>query len=590
MKYFYHSTITVFLFFATIIPFMSFGQTQYTLNFNQKNAHIVDVELNYTKKAGKSSELILPTWIPGSYLIREFSKNIIQISAEANGAVIPLERNGKNAWTIPSSIEGKIIVKYQVYAFEKSVRTSYINDDFALINPTSVCLYIEEQINAEHKVKINLPKEWKYVHSGMIEINNEFSARNYDELADSPIILGNHDIFSFEAAGKNHRIAMAGKCDYDQEKLKTDITKIIETETQIFGENPTENYLFIVLNGASGGGGLEHSNSTVLMSTRDAYTDEKAYINFLSLAAHEYFHLWNVKRLRPQELIKYDYTKENYTDMLWLFEGFTSYFDEWCLLKAGIIDNAAYLKRIEGTFGYTINTIGNQVQNLADASHDAWIKYYRRNENSNNTETSYYTKGAFAGMIFNFEIIKNTAGKKNLGSLMKVLYEKYYQSQNLGLSFDAFVKELNAICKTDLRDLATELIYGTAIPDLSTYQSIGIDIQVKDQNKPYLGITTKNTGGKEIVSYVASNGPAMSAGISVDDELIAINQMRVENLSNATKDIQVDKPINVMISREGILKTYEITPIKSPTKEVQLKIVEPLTKEQKTMLGAWLKL
>ncbi|MCG8577591.1 MAG: hypothetical protein MI810_22110, partial [Flavobacteriales bacterium] len=369
-------------------------QINYELGMSNPHNHYFEVEMDISEIKAKTIDLKMPVWAPGSYLVREFAKGVNLVKAKsADGKDLEVYKVNKNTWRVNLDGAKAIKVNYEVYSFELSVRTSFLDDSHGYLNGTSVFMYVDGHKDVSGKLKINPHASFKKIATALKnEGNNTFTYTDYDELVDSPIEIGNHEEFSFKAAGVNHTVAMYGEGNYDVETLKKDMAKVVEAETKVMGSNPNKEYLFIVHNITVPSGGLEHKASTTLQVNRWTYEGD-AYLGFLSLVAHEYFHLWNVKRMRPKELGPFDYDNENYTDLLWVMEGFTSYYDELILRRAGFYDQDTYLSKLFGTINYVENTVGNKVQPVAHSSFDAWIKAYRRNENSSNIGISYYSKG-----------------------------------------------------------------------------------------------------------------------------------------------------------------------------------------------------
>ncbi|MGH2625003.1 MAG: M61 family metallopeptidase, partial [Sphingobacterium sp.] len=325
------------------------SKIHFQLSFTEPQAHYVDINLTITGFAGQSLDLKMPVWTPGSYLIREFSRNVEQVYAKnKTGAEVEIIKTNKNTWRV-FDVQEEVIISYRVYGFEKSVRTNFIDDSHAFISPANTFFYLDEQLHHPVTIAVNLPKNWSKISTGLISKGeNEFvfSAENFDILYDSPLEIGNQDTWTFHAAGITHEFAMVGTAQYDRDRLSKDITKIIEVETALWGSNPNERYVFITHNYQSSHGGLEHLNSTVLASSRTAYSNPLGYLNYLSLVAHEYFHLWNVKRLRPAGLGPFNYNEENYTSLLWIFEGFTSYYDNLIIRRCGFRNEPEYLNEL----------------------------------------------------------------------------------------------------------------------------------------------------------------------------------------------------------------------------------------------------
>lgn len=513
------------------------------LSMPNPETHYFHVELVANDFKQEKILIALPTWAPGSYLIREFSKSINQVRAKnQNGVDLPIKKVAKNRWEITKEAGDNVTINYEVYAFELTVRTSFLDLTHGYLNGSNIFMYVEGFKDLAGKLTVIPYEGFEKVSTALPQLDEGvvndsrqavFSFKNYDHLADCPIEIGNHEEFEFVAAGIPHRVAMYGTGNYDVEKLKVDMAKIVEASTAIFGQNPNENYLFIIHNTNVGSGGLEHMNSTTLNVNRWTYEGD-AYLRFLSLVAHEYFHLWLVKRLRPIVLGPFDYNQENYTDLLWVMEGFTSYYDELILRRAGFYSEQEYLNKLQGTMNFVENRPGNNVQPVAHSSYDAWIKAYRPNENSANTTISYYSKGHLICAVFDAMIIEAHKGKKCMDDFLKVLYEKYYENLNRGFTEEEFLKEISDFVGKDLTSFFQDHIYGTKIIDyVSYFEPIGVTVDKSVVSLPSFGIRSSMNQGRLIVNAVVAGSAAEKAGVSPNDEIIAFNGFRVNQQSFA---------------------------------------------------------
>jgi predicted metalloprotease with PDZ domain len=391
------------------------------------------------------------------------------------------------------------------------------------------------------------------------------------------------------AAGVKHTVAMYGDGNYDIEKLKVDMPKVIEAETQVFGENPNKEYLFIVHNVVDGQGGLEHMNSTTLSVNRWSYSGAE-YLGFLNLVAHEYFHLWNVKRFRPIELGPFDYDKENYTSLLWVMEGFTSYYDELIMRRAGFMSQEEFVSKMQNTINYVEGSVGSRVQSVAHSSFDAWIKAYRPNENSSNTTMTYYSRGQIIAAIFDVLIVDKYKGKKCLDDFMRSVYIKYAKELNRGISDKEFKMELEKFLEMDLTTFYAKYIDGTEIIPYGEYFSkVGIDVTYTGTKKPSFGASVKQEGGNVIVKSVRSVSSAEKAGISVNDEIIACNGFRVDqgSLEGTMNALKENEQVELLINRDDILFS---TNVKILTYEKpQFSFTTTKNEEQKIFRNYWLR-
>ena len=507
---------------ATTTPAAGAVKIAYTVTFPEAQAHYADVEMNISGLAQNTLELKMPVWTPGSYLVREFAKNVESFSASANGKEIKSPKINKNTWQINTAGVSAITVKYKVYCFEISVRTSFVDAAHGFLSTTGIFIYPDKMLNTPSTIKIIPYKGWTTVSTSLDAVNGDPFTRyspNFDILFDSPIEVGTQDVFGFDAAGVKYEVCMVGGGNYDKEMLKIDMAKIVEQETRIFGENPNKHYVFIVHNHQRGGGGLEHLSSTTLGASRDNYTNPAGYRGFLSLVAHEHFHLWNVKRLRPIVLGPFDYDNENYTTDLWIAEGFTAYYQNLVLRHAQITNPETYLTAITGEINTIENQPGAKVQPLADASFDAWIKSYRPNENSANTGISYYDKGAMVAMLLDLEIINNSKGKLALDDVMKYMYDTYYKQKKRGYTDEEFKQGLEKFAGKNLDDFYQRYIYGLTPLDYNKYLGYAgyktVD-ETADSNEPSLGVITAESNGKKYVIGVQRGGAGWIDGINVN--------------------------------------------------------------------------
>lgn len=568
---------------------------QYSVSFPEPHTHYMDVDMKIDVNQEQVIEVKMPVWAPGSYLVREFARNVEGFTATAAGKPLEVIKTDKNTWRINTNKANSVNVKYKVYAFELTVRTSFVDASHAYINGSSVFMYVEGLKDVPCSVRINLPLNWQRISTGLdydkVDRSN-FLAANYDILVDSPFEIGNQDLIEFYAAGIPHVIAMYGKGNYSKETLIKDVTKIVEEEVKIFGEHPCKRYVFIVHNVANGGGGLEHLNSTTLQTNRFCYSDESSYRSFLSLVAHEYFHLWNVKRLRPEPLGPFNYGEENYTEMLWIAEGFTAYYDELILQRTKQTSTDKFLEIVSGNISNLETTPGNQVQSVSESSFDAWIKYYRRNENSRNSTISYYDKGALVGLMLDISIASVTNGQKSLDDVMRLMYDRHYKKNNKGYTEADFRTALKEVSGQDFSSFLEKYVHGTGSLDYAnTFASAGINYVQKnnDSKDPYLGVNNSSANGKIVITGVVKGGPAWTYGLNVNDEVIAINNYRVEDLSKGLSQSKIGDKIKVLISRDGVLQTVEVTLSGNPNSKYKLEKMANPSDAQKAVLAKWLR-
>ncbi|MDX1652849.1 MAG: PDZ domain-containing protein [Brumimicrobium sp.] len=558
--------------FLLIVILTSLGVCAQTihhkLSMPEPQTHYFHVEMELKDFTEEEIVVSIPVWTPGSYLVREFSKNINLVRAiDEKGKTLPIEKTKKNKWKISKGKSKVVNVKYEVYAFELSVRTSFLDLTHGYVNGTNVFMYPENYKSKGGKLTIIPHASFKKITTALPrssegvanDSGTTFIFDDYDHLADSPIEIGNQEVFSFDAAGVKHHVAMYGPGNYNIERLKSDMARIIEAATAVFGQNPNKEYWFIIHNTSTGGGGLEHKVSTTLNVNRWTYDDE-GYKGFLSLVAHEYFHLWNVKRIRPKELGPFDYDNENYTDLLWVMEGFTSYYDELLLRRAGFHTQDEYLKTLKSTMNYVESSPGNKVQPVAHSSFDAWIKAYRPNENSGNVTISYYSKGQLIAAVFDAMIIKSSKGKKSLDDFMRLLYSKYYEELDRGFTAEEFQNSLEKFIGTDLDEFFRDHIYGTKTVDYATYfKELGLTIELSENQGIAFGVSTTEKDGRLVVRSVTANSMAEKVGLSPNDEIIAFNGFRVDSgtFNRYMSTLNPGDSFNLIISRDEQLMSLD---------------------------------
>lgn len=558
-----------FLILFTCFLTLGFAQEiHHKLSMPEPQTHYFHVELELTDFSEDELVLSLPTWTPGSYLIREYSKNLNLVRAkDENGKKLEVVKKAKNKWLINKKDAQKVVINYEVYAFDLTVRTSFLDLTHGYLNGSNVFMYPEGHKALGGKLTIIPFSGFKKIATALPQQGDglagdngtTYTFRDYDHLADSPIEIGNHETFSFKAAGVNHEVAMYGTGNYDVDRLKKDMAKIAESATSIFGENPNDNYLFIIHNTKRGGGGLEHLESTTLNVNRWTY-EGPDYLKFLSLVAHEYFHLWNVKRLRAKALGPFNYDKENYTDLMWVMEGFTSYYDELILRRAGFYTQEEYLNRVKSTLNYVEGSVGNKVQPVAHASFDAWIKAYRPNENSSNTTISYYSKGHLVAVTLDAMIIAEYKGKKCMDDFLELLYNKYYKELDRGFTAEEFQTELETFLKKDLTEFFKNHVYGTKTIDYAKYfKPLGLNITLNEDPRIAFGVNTSDENGKLIVKSVIAGSEAEKAGVSPNDEIISFNGFRVSQASftDYLSGLNVGSEFVLIISRDDLLMVIE---------------------------------
>ncbi len=520
----------------------------YRVDIADVQAHLFRVTMSVAAPAALQ-KVSLPVWIPGSYLVREFSGHLQNLKALQGKRALPagqLAQLDKCSWQIRCSPARPLVLVYEVYANDASVRTAMLNDMRGFFNGTSLCLRVEDQESSLHALEVIAPKAlpgWSLAtgltpHKVSKSGFGTYRAESYDALVDAPVEMGAFWSGSFKACGVPHRFVVAGAApSFDGDKLLADAQKICETHIRFWHGSqkpPYKNYLFMLNAVDDGYGGLEHGNSTALICNRrdlPRLGDKKVsdgYTTLRGLISHEYFHTWNVKRLRPAELARYDYTRENYTELLWFFEGFTSYYDDLLLRRCGLLDNAGYLKLLNKTINQVMQTPGRQVQSVAQASFDAWVKYYRQDENTPNATVSYYTKGALVALCFDLSLRAPVNGKPapenfTLDAVMRHVWKhcKGGPMQESDLSA--------ALLAVSGRSFDAELaawVHGKAeLPLQPLLEQHGVSVlEDPAQLAQRLGLRVSESGGIT-VKAVLRGGAAERAGFAAGDEWLGIELM-----------------------------------------------------------------
>ena len=568
-------------------------QITYNVTFPEAQAHYADVEMHISGLHQDILDLKMPVWTPGSYLVREFEKNIESFSASSGDKLISSPKISKNCWRIHTAGLPAITVKYKVYCFEISVRTSFIDASHAFLSTTGIFIYPDKMLHQSSTIHITPYKNWASVSTSLERVNGDqftLHSPDYDILFDSPIEVGNQDIFYFDAAGVKYEVAMVGGGSYNKDRLKVDMAKIVEQETAIFGENPNKHYVFIVHNYARGGGGLEHLSSTTLGASREAYSTEAGYHNFLGLVAHEHFHLWNVKRLRPFVLGPFNYDEENYTTDLWIAEGFTAYYQNLVLRHANISTPETFLAGEAANITTVENQPGTKVQPLADASFDAWIKAYRPNENAVNSTISYYDKGATAALLLDLEIINDSKGRYALDDVMRYMYNTYYKLKKRGYTDTEFKQGLEKFAGKNLDDFYSKYIYGLAPIDYTLYLNYAgykLTDDLAATNEPTLGITIAPKSNKKVAT-VLRGGPGWIDGINVNDELVSMDGAPITDFATMLTGKKPGDKISLTVSRDSLTVTLPVNILRNNKFKYKIESLPEPTPQQLIVRKKWL--
>ncbi len=555
----------------------------YRIDVADAHAHLFRVSL--TLPAPRDGQrLSLPVWIPGSYLVREFARHLSGLTVSA-GTLAQVDK-ATWVWSGESSTRS-VTVSWLAYAFDTSVRAAFLDAHRGFFNPTSLCLRAEGREAEPHRIDIKrLPAGWQVataLAAGKVDANGRgtYEAADYDELADSPFELGRFWRGTFTAGGVAHELVVSGALpDADLDRLLADTQQICAAEIAFWHgrgrgakKPPFTRYVFLLNLVEDSHGGLEHRASTALLGARRAVPERgkagalakseasDAYVSLLGLISHEYFHTWNVKRLRPAEFERYDYTQENYTELLWFFEGFTSYYDDLFLVRAKLIDSSRYLKLVSRTLSAVLGQPGRHVQSLAEASFDAWVKYYRADENTPNATISYYTKGSLVALALDLTL--RAEGHGTLDDVMRALWANSSRGPRAGLITEADIAA--ALQQIGGRSFAPELaawVHGTDdLPLPALLAAVGIDWHHQPATLAQrLGLRASESALTGIkLSHVLRGGAAEQAGLSPGDEVLAVNRWRVRRLDDALRVLVPGKPAELLIARDQRVITLALT-------------------------------
>jgi predicted metalloprotease with PDZ domain len=562
---------------------------RYTLSFPAPQTHYVDVTAVFPTQGRAQLDLTMAVWSPGSYLVREYERNVENVSAKAaDGTKVAVEKTSKNVWRVgagaaTASATAKapsVTVTYRVYSREMGVRSNWVEAAFAMLNgaPTFITL-AEANVARPHEVTIALPSGWKRVMTGLPEGHapGTFVAPDFDTLVDSPIVIGNPDVHEFVVDGKRHYLVNTPASDtFDGARAAKDLERLVQEHRKLWGFLPYDKYLFLNMI-TEAGGGLEHKNSTLLMTNRWTTRTRKAYVSWLELCSHEYFHAWNVKRLRPIELGPFNYQTENYTRSLWISEGFTDYYGELLVHRAGLSTREEYLEALSNQVEALQTTPGRLVQSAAMASFDAWIKQYRPDENSSNVTISYYTKGAVIAFVLDGKIRKATGGAKTLDDVMRAAYEKFSGAR--GFTPEQFRQVAEQVSGLKLEEFWKQAVEGTGELDYAeALEAFGLRFKKVDAPtaekpaKAWLGAETRDDAGRLVVTEVQRDTPAYAAGLNVADEIVAVDDYRVraDRLENRLEQYKPGDRVTLLVARREQLMKLPVTLGPEPAKTWRL--------------------
>jgi predicted metalloprotease with PDZ domain len=543
----------------------------YKLKITQPETHYLTVII--TGERGASDDKLsffIPSWSPGSYLMREYGKNIRNFRAENEiGELFLFDQVDKGVYEVDfsnSELKGdntKVQISYDVYCHELTVRTSHVDISHAFIHGPSVFMGVLNKDLRDLELTVEFPALWSKITTGLKDISTKreifvYGAKDYDELIDSPLEIGCQETDGFRVEGVDHELAWYGPVMKHDHNLKADIKTIVETVLKTTKEIPYEKYTFMTHFAPGLFGGLEHSNSTALQYCSMSMTDRKNYIDWLGLVAHEYFHTWNVKRIRPVELGPFDYLTEAKTKMHWLTEGLTSFMDQLFVFRSGLCTLEEYLECMKKNLNRYFSVPGRKFHSLEDSSFNSWIKLYRPDENSNNSSISYYLKGGLVFFVLNVLLVQN---KSNIDDLIDLLWQRYKKDPAVGVTEDEVFDMVSSLAGQKVRDEFVHMIKSTEEIDFEAFlKEMGIEVEYEQDEKASLGIKTSFEGECVKVSSVELDGVAYKCGLNAGDEILAVDGMRLKksNFNNYTNFLQVNKTYSFLVSRLGVLAEVNV--------------------------------
>jgi predicted metalloprotease with PDZ domain len=565
------------------------------VSMDQPSTHYFHVVMRVDGIPGDALDVKLPAWTPGYYQIMDYARNVLNFHAEDSaGLAIGWEKTTKNTWRLRTGRATAVAIIYDVYAFAPSVADSYLDDGRAFICPAGVFMYVAGRLELPVTVTVKPFSAWRTVSTGLDPVPGQadtFTAPDFDTLYDSPILVGNQEVIPFEVRGIPHVLAGNNLGSLDRAKFVADLKKMIEAAATLMGDIPYTHYAFLVI--GPGGGGLEHLNSTALTMGGGSLDTREAYIRLLAFVTHEYFHLYNVKRIRPIALGPFDYDRENYTNMLWVSEGFTVYYEDVILRRAGLFTRDEVLERASANIARYENAPGHLFQSATESSFDTWIKFFTRTPNLATTTISYYDKGAALGLLLDLAIRHDSGNAHSLDDVMRTLYTEFYRQKKRGFT-DA---EFREVCERTAGAPLSEIfdVYASTVKPVDyakylAYAGIDVDMEPSQASGAAWGAATEDRNGIAVVSRVEWGSPAARAGLSVQDEILAVEGVRATSASIATA-LASGKPgdrLRILTARRGSVREFEVTLGPGTERSFRMKPMPDPAPLQKTIMASWL--
>jgi predicted metalloprotease with PDZ domain len=568
----------------------------FTVSMENPHTHYYHVVFRCQGLIGDTLDFKLPVWTPGYYLIMDYSKNVLNFQAE-DGSGNPLQwfKMTKNTWQVSSSKADSVIVSYDVYAFSRSVADSYLDDTRAFICPTGVFMHVAGHLN--HPVNVTfLTNDTRHIISTGLDPVEEkvhtYSVPDFDILYDCPILIGTQEILRFEVQGIPHLIAIENLGNFDKKKFTADIKKVCEGAVRLIGEIPFQHYTFIMME--SGGGGLEHLNSMAVFYNPSGWERPTGYKGWLAFIAHEYFHLYNVKRIRPIVLGPFDYDRENFTTLLWVSEGFTVYYEYIILTRTGVLTREEFYDRVRGFISAYENRPGRLFQSAEESSFDTWLQFFNRSENSANTTISYYDKGAALGLLLDLKIRHETENRRSLDDVMRTLYFDYHKEKKRGFTEEEFRTECENAAGCPLPEIFD--VYVSTVQDIDygkyfAYAGLEIDDTYQEVPGVLFGASLREQGGNLMISSVEWDSPAWNGGLSARDEILTVDGKMATSrtLQDILDSKQPGDRLQIAVSRRGQKRELEVTLTTKKERSFRITPIADPDPLQKKILDDWLR-
>lgn len=567
----------------------------FTLSMDQPGRHYYHVALRCDGVHGDAQDLKMPVWQPGYYRIMDFARNVINFRAEsASGAPLPWDKTAKNTWRVKTAGAPAFVVSYDVYAFgNRNPAESYLDDTRGFAVPVGLFMHLAGQIQRPATITIRAP--WSHIATGLDPVPgraNEFSAPNFDVLYDCPILMGNQEVRSFDVQGVPHYLVFEDVASgINREKMTADLKRMVESAVSVIGEIPYRHYTFLLM--GMGGGGIEHANSSADMFDGSSLGTPAGYKRWLSYLAHEFFHLYNVKRIRPIALGPFDYDKENYTHMLWVSEGISVYYQDLIVERAGLFTRDEYFDRMTANIARYENSSGHLFQSATAASFDTWSDFFARDENMANTTISYYDKGAALGLLLDMSIRNATGNRKSLDDVMRALYQTYYKQKQRGFTDEEFRETCESIAGVPLPEIFeyASTVKPIDYPKYLSYAGLSIDVTPKAADGAYLGAVTQTRDNAVVIQRVEWDSPAQRDGLSAQDELISVDGIRItpRNLNAILAAKKDGDKVKVLVSRHNTIREFDVTLGKKTERSFRISVSSSATPAESEVLRSWLR-